>query len=358
MASATATSAGPQASHHYPTTLGEFLAWFSTDEDCRDYLRWLRWPDGFVCPGVVEETGEPCGGAGWELADGRYQCAACGLRTSITAGTVFDGTRLPLTVWFHAAWLFATDKDGVSAMALKRKLGLRSYQSAWTMLTRFRAAVSDRPQERLSGVVQVDEFFLGGVSLGRPGMARGVKVPVGVAVEMTSAGVGRCRLRILTGRSEQSISEFLDACVGPGSTVISDGAWATQAAAKGIYSHDRHPNPKRRTKNTIDPLAGAHRVISLVRRWLMGTHQGSVGRDHLVFYLDEFSFRFNRRRSRERGLLFFRLMEICLGHSKMTYRSLITNYNHAKTNHPTPPATKGRTESLERPVAHRPWREP
>ena len=103
MASAPATSAGPQASRHYPTTMGEFLAWFSTDEDCRDYLRWLRWPDGFSCPGVVEETGELCGGAGWELADGRYQCAACGLRTSVTAGTVFDGTRLPLTVWFHAA---------------------------------------------------------------------------------------------------------------------------------------------------------------------------------------------------------------------------------------------------------------
>ena len=344
---ATAPRTQPQASLHYPTTLGEFLSWFSTDEDCRDYLRWLRWPDGFRCP--------ECGGEGWDLSDGRHECAQCHLRTSVTAGTVFDGTRTALTIWFHAAWLFATDKAGVSAMGLKRQLGLRSYQTAWVMLTRFRAAVSDRPQERLVGDVQVDEFFLGGVATGRPGMAKGVKVPVGVAVEMTPRGTGRCRLKVIEDRSEESLREFLVEVVEPGSRVISDGAWSIRAATAG-YTHVRHPNPKKRSAHGIDPMAGAHRVISLVRRWLLGTHQGSVGWDHLTFYLDEFSFRFNRRRSQHRGLLFLRLMEVCVGHSKMTYRGLITDYDHTKANPPTAPTTRGRTPSIERPVLHRPWR--
>ncbi|HUX03990.1 MAG TPA: IS1595 family transposase [Acidimicrobiales bacterium] len=346
----------PQASLHYPTTLSEFLSWFSTDADCRDYLKWLRWPDGFTCPGVVEETGEVCGGAGWELADGRYECSACGLRTSVTAGTIFDGTRTALTIWLHAAWLFATDKGGISALALKRQLGLGSYQTAWTMLTRFRAAVSDRPQERLSGTVQVDEFFFGGVNVGGSGMEKGVKVPVAVAVEMTDHGTGRCRLRPIRDRSEESVRLFVEANVEPGSHIVSDGAWATRLVATGLYTHERRVNPKRRTKKSTDPLASAHRVIALVRRWLMGTHQGAVGWEHLEFYLDEFSFRYNRRRSQHRGLLFLRLLEVCVGHSKMPYRSLLSAAPRTHTKMPTPPTSHARARSVERPIAQRPWR--
>lgn len=120
----------PQASLHHPTALGEFFSWFATDEDCRDYLRWLRWPDGFGCP--------ECGGEGWEMSDGRHECDQCHLRTSVTAGTVFDDARTALTGWFHAAWLFATNQAGVSVTGLKCKPGRRSYQTA-------------RPRERPDG---------------------------------------------------------------------------------------------------------------------------------------------------------------------------------------------------------------
>src|SRR5665213_1889850 len=105
----------PLASVHYPRSMGEFTAWFSTDADCRDYLEWLRWPQGFVCPGCAHA-------GGWRLADGRLMCAACGARTSPTAGTIFDRTRTPLTVWFTACWLLATQKDGISALSLQRSL--------------------------------------------------------------------------------------------------------------------------------------------------------------------------------------------------------------------------------------------
>src|SRR5215210_8667793 len=116
----------PLAGRHYPRSMGEFQSWFSTDADCLDYLEWLRWPDGFVCPG--------CGHVGgWRLADGRFGCAGCGARTSPTAGTIFDRTRTPLTVWFTACWLFATQKDGIAALSLKRSLEIGSYQTAWAM---------------------------------------------------------------------------------------------------------------------------------------------------------------------------------------------------------------------------------
>ena len=132
----------PRAGRHYPRSVGELQAWFRSDADCLDYLEWLRWPAGFVCPG--------CGHAGgWRLADGRFMCSGCGRRTSVTAGTIFDRTRTPLTVWFTACWLFAAGKDGISALSLKRTLEIGSYQTAWAMLHRLRAVLV-RPGRELS----------------------------------------------------------------------------------------------------------------------------------------------------------------------------------------------------------------
>jgi len=105
----------PRGGRHYPRSVGEFRSWFGGDEDCLDYLEWLRWPTGFACP-ACDHRGA------WRLGDGRLMCAGCGSRTSVTAGTIFDRTRTPLTVWFAACWLFATGKDGVSALSLKRTL--------------------------------------------------------------------------------------------------------------------------------------------------------------------------------------------------------------------------------------------
>ena len=181
-----------RAGLHYPRSAGEFQSWFGTDADCLDYLDWLRWPDGFVCP--------QCGHAGgWAVADGRYKCAACGGRTSVTAGTLFDRRRTPLTVWFTACWMFASQKDGVSALSLQRSLEIGSYPTAWAMLHRLRSVLVRPGRDRLTGTVEVDETYIGGEEPGlRGGRAKGKKSLVGVAVELRQPrGYGRCRMVIL-----------------------------------------------------------------------------------------------------------------------------------------------------------------
>src|SRR6201984_2196580 len=147
---------------HYPRSVGEFQAWFGTDSDCLDYLEWVRWPAGFTCPS--------CGYAGaWRLGDGRYECVGCHCRTSVTAGTIFDRTRTPLTVWFTACWMFASGKHGVSALTVQRTLEIGSYQTAWAMLHRLRSALVRPGRGRLAGTVGVDETFIGGGGHGARG---------------------------------------------------------------------------------------------------------------------------------------------------------------------------------------------
>ena len=154
----------PRAGKHYPRFVGEFQAWFRTDADCLDYLDWLRWPEGFACPG--------CGhGERWSLSDRRIMCASCGGRTSVTAGTIFERTRTPLTVWFTAGWLFATGKDGISALSLQRTLEIGSYQTAWAMLHRLRSVLVRPGRDRLAGAVEVDETYIGGEEPGLRGEA-------------------------------------------------------------------------------------------------------------------------------------------------------------------------------------------
>jgi len=337
----------PLAGAHYPGSTGEFMAWFSTDADCLDYLEWLRWPGGFVCP--------ECGhGRGWRLGDARLMCAACGSRTSVTAGTIFDRTRTPLTVWFTACWLFSIGKDGISALSLKRTLEIGSYQTAWAMLHRLRSVLVRPGRDRLSGVVEVDETYFGGEEPGlRGGRAKGKKSLVAIAVERREPkGFGRCRMAILADASTDSLQAFLTDYVQEGSTVVTDG-WAPYRKATGDrYTHQRHvvPGPQ-----AAKLLPGVHRVASLAKRWLLGTHQGSADDAHLASYLGEFVFRFNRRRSRSRGLVFYRVLELAVAHEPVRYRDLVLN-PQPKKNPPRPPGARGKPPSLERPPAKRPWR--
>ena len=151
----------PRAGLHYPRSLGEFQAWFSTDAACLEYLEWLRWPNGFVCPNC-ESAG------GWYTGDRRWMCSTCGHRTSVTAGTIFHRTRTPLTVWFAACWAFASAKDGISALSLQRTLEIGSYQTAWAMLHRLRSVLVRPGRERLTGTVEVDETFIGVLGISVP----------------------------------------------------------------------------------------------------------------------------------------------------------------------------------------------
>lgn len=341
-----------RAGAHYPGSTGDFHAWFSTDADCLDYLEWLRWPHGFVCP--------DCGhGGGWRMDDGRFRCTACDSRTSVTAGTIFDRTRTPLTVWFTACWLFATAKDGVSALNAKRVLEIGSYQTAWAMLHRLRSVLVRPGRDRLAGRVEVDETFIGGEEPGLPGgRAKGKKVLTGVAVEVREPkGIGRCRMAPLRDASSVSLHAFVEDHVDTGATVITDGWPGYLGLAALGYVHDRRSQWAARARGD-DPdalLPAVHRVASLTKRWLLGTHQGAVEDAHLPSYLNEFVFRFNRRTSRSRGMVFYRVLELAVAHAPVRYKDLIVS-RRPRDVPPIPPRRRSQPPSLQRPPANRPWR--
>jgi transposase-like protein len=243
----------------------------------------------------------------------------------------------------------------MSALSLKRMLELGSYQTAWAMLHRLRSVLVRPGRERLSGEVEVDESYFGGEEPGlRGGRQRGKKVLVGIAVQRTeSMGLGRCRMAPLPDASAASLRAFLDDNVQPGARVVTDGLPAYLPATAGSYSHERIRGAAGKDASLL--LPGVHRVAALAKRWLLGTHQGSVEEAHLADYLNEFVFRFNRRRSRSRGLVFYRVLELAVAHDPVRYRDLIANPRPG-TGPRTPPATRGRPPSLDRPRARRPWR--
>ena len=311
----------------YPRDYAEFGTWFPNDAACLDYLDWLRWPHGFVCP--------HCGSSrGWRLGDERFWCEPCRRRVSVTSGTIFHRTRTPLTVWFAVAWHMTAGKNCVSAKTLQRVLGFGSYQTAWTMLHRFRTAMIRPHRDRLAGRVEVDEVLVGGEEHGgKRGRGAGGKALVAVAVEVLSPrGFGRVRMQCVPDASGTSLVPFVCDAVEPGATVLTDGWGGYNDLASHGFLHHRTV-----VSTSSDPahvsLPGVHRVAALLKRWLLGTHQGAVESDHLQGYLDEFAFRFNRRRSGSRGLLFRRLLEQAVQTTPVTYRSLVAN----PAPKPTPP---------------------
>jgi transposase-like protein len=170
----------PKGGVDYPRTFQEFRDWFPTDDACVDYLEQLRWPDGFVCP----ECG---GGDGWRISQRRmWMCSSCGRKTSVTAGTIFHRSHTPLSTWFAAAWFVTSTKNGTSALALQQQLGFGSYETAWAWLHKLRRAMVRPDRDLLTGFVELDETFVGGVSVGKDGAGTD-KVPVQVAVERVSA---------------------------------------------------------------------------------------------------------------------------------------------------------------------------
>ena len=343
----------PRPGKHYPRSVGEFQAWFRTDANCADYLEWLRWPAGFVCP--------TCGhNGGWRLGDARFKCAGCGDRTSVTAGTIFDRTRTPLKVWFNVCWLFASGKDGISALSLKRTLEIGSYQTAWAILHRLRAVLVRPGRERLTGSVEVDETYIGGQEAGLPGgRAKGKKVLTGIAVAIKEPrGYGRCRMAPLADASSASLHRFVLDHVEPGATVITGGWQGYRGLDKLAYRHESRSQLAARARGE-DPgklLPAVHRVASLAKRWLLGTHQGSVANAHLSSYLNEFVFRFNRRRSWSRGVVFYRVLELAARHAPARYGDIIAGRRLRKVP-PTPPIVRGKPPSMDRPPANRPWRD-
>lgn len=301
----------------YPRTLQEFDKWFATEEACLGYLEQLRWPDGFICP--------ICGSKeAWHMKSGVFRCANCQHDASVIAGTIFHGTRKPLKLWFQAIWYVTSQKFGGNALGLKRILGLNSYQTAWSWLHKMRRAMVRPQREPLCGNVEVDETMIGGKDHGgKRGRGAGKKSIVVIALEILEPiGFGRVRMQHIPDASEESLIPFVYNCVAPGTTVTTDG-WKGYNELKHLdYVHN-----KINISASGDPahvhMPGVHRIASLLKRWLLGTHQGAVRQKHLDYYLDEYSFRFNRRKSKARGLLFYRLLSQAVYVSPVPYRDIV-----------------------------------
>ncbi len=301
----------------FPKSLLEFQQRFPDEAACAAYLSQARWPDGFVCPA--------CGGVrNWALETKAWtrECAECGRQTSVTAGTVMHGSKLPLTIWFWAAWLMATHSNGISAVQLGKQLGLGSYKTAWLLCAKLRRAMVAPNREPLAGLVEVDEAELPCRSKDDPptgggGRSHQGKILLAGAVEVADDGAGpkRIRLSVIPDFSAKSLHAFLNGAAAPGATVKTDG-WAGYPGAPGV-THDPH---------VVGPMAAhvilpwVHRVFSNLKTWALGVYHG-LRRPHIQAYLDEFVFRFNRRRTRPAA--FRTLLGISVALKPATYKMLI-----------------------------------
>ena len=302
----------------YPRNLAELEQRFGREAACREYLAALRWPDGFRCP--------RCGGdKGWPVGS-LQRCSACRYTVSVTAGTIFEGTRKPLTLWFRAIWWVVSQKNGASAQGIQRVLELGSYQTAWAWLHKLRRAMVRPGRDRLSGIIEIDETYVGGQKPGKRGRGALGKALVAIAVQDKGKnGIGRIRLSVIPDASQKTLRGFVTQTTEPGSTIRTDDWSGYGTVQQAGYPHVVVPSHE---------LKIAHLGVSLLKRWLGSTHQGAVSHEHLAYYLDEYTFRFNRRRANHRGLLFYRLLQNAMQIEPTTYRQMVKNVRGRKpSNH-------------------------
>lgn len=307
------------ANKEYPDTLREFFHMFPDEKSCLNYLINLRWPTGYVCP-ACHQTSIP-----WQESRNRLACPLCRHKITVTAGTIFEKTRTPLTTWLEAAWHVTTAKNGMSAKTLERTIGT-SYHVAWMMLQRFRVAMVNSERTKLSGTVEVDEALLGGEEHGGKRGRGADKDIVAIAVEINEdKGFGRTRMRHIPDASGSSLISFIQDSIVPGTKLLTDG-WRGYSQV-GDYGYVRE------IKNISDSddfahvlMPGVHRLAGLLKRWILGTHQGSISGMHLQAYLEEYTFRFNRRNSKSRGLVFKRLIQHSLATKPVTQADIVGGY--------------------------------
>lgn len=300
--------------NQYPATMIDFMDMFPNEDACLEYLSMVRWPDGYSCLRCKNQ-------AYWKKARGLFCCRDCGYECSVKAGTIFQDTHKPLRLWFQAIWYVVNQKNGVSAIGLQKALGLGSYHTAWEWLHKLRRAMVRPDRDRLSGLVEMDETFIGGEHSGKRGRGAEGKTLVLIAAEETPKGIGRIRLSPIVDASGETLKEATLQMVKPGSTIRTDGWEAYNTLTNHGYVHvpTSHKNAE---SGDATPLA--HRVAALLKRWWLGTHQGAISPEYLAYYLDEFTFRFNRRTSRFRGKLFYRLIQQAVEISPIPAKILTT----------------------------------
>ena len=286
----------------------DFEKQFSTEEACLSYLERIRWPAGFRCPACQ------CAKA-WRTKRDTFFCANCKRQTSVTAGTVFGGSRKPLRIWFRAIWLMVSEKHGISALGVRRQLGLNWYETAWRMLRKLRQAMVRPDRDSLLGEVEVDETLVGGPQAGRRGRDIEGKSLVVIAAERNGDKTGRIRMQRIVNAGGSTLDGFVKNNIQKGAMVITDGWKGYLGVSKLGY---RHQQIKGESVGIQELLPRVHRVAALLKRWLLGTHHGRIEKAYLDDYLNEFTFRFNRRTSGSRGKLFYRLIQQTVG-STTTY---------------------------------------
>jgi transposase-like protein len=246
------------------------------------------------------------------LSDGTWKCQKCHYKQSPTTQTLLHRSRHSLKTWFEAAWHVCEQKNGVSALGLQRAMGFGSYHTSWEWLHRMRLAMVVPGRNLLTDEVEVDETFVGGVKPGKRGRGAAGKTLVFIAAEVRGTVIGRIRLQVIPDATGATLLGAVSGLVEKGSNVVTDGWTGYAGLTAAGYNH---------TISRYTPAVGqnllpkAHRVASLLKRWMLGTHQGAIGKDHIQAYLDEFVFRFNRRSSRSRGLLFYRLIQQAMSHA-------------------------------------------
>ena len=304
----------------YLKTLAELEREFATEEACAHYLFQLRWPEGFVCP--------RCGGTQyWTTKRALFNCARCQYQLSVKAGTIFAGSRSSLVTWFRAIWWVTSQKNGASAKGLQRLLGLGSYKTAWTWLHKLRRAMVRPGRDRLAGVVEVDEIYIGGEKPGKRGRGAAGKALVLIAAQVDGERIGRIRLRRVQDASGASLEPAVQETVEPGSIVRTDG-WGGYNNLDHLGYVRERVRKNAEVGDTLRPRC--NRVAALLQRWLLGTHQGAVSHAHLDDYLDEYTFRFNRRTSRYRGKLFYRLIQQAVAIEPVPYTALVKHVRGPK----------------------------
>jgi len=306
---------------HYPKNFQEFLKQFQSEHDCWYYLFELRWPDGFICP-VCNNSNY------WMTEKGLIHCTICEHQTSITSGTIFHGTRKPLILWFHIMWWVVAQKTGASAYNLKDFMGFGSYETAWAWLHKLRRAMVRPERDKLTGVVEVDETYIGGKEIGTGKQGRGTETKrlVVVATECIGKKIGRVRFRCIEDAAANNLIPFIEDNVETGSKIITDG-WSGYSSLSQSKKYKHEPKIiNGSTQEAHELLPHVHLVDSLVKRWINGTHQGNISSKHLSYYLDEFAFRFNRKLSTFRGKLFYRLVQQAVTTSPITLDEIMKIY--------------------------------
>lgn len=293
------------AKETYPKDFQEFISQFKNEDDCWNYIFAIRWPNGFLCPQCSNL------GAFWISDQKLIHCSLCGHQTSVTSGTIFHGTRKPLLLWFHIMWWVVAQKTGASANNLMDFMGFGSYETAWLWLQKLRRAMVRPEREKLSGVIEVDETYIGGHEIGSGKQGRGAetKILVVVATECVGKQIGRVRFKCIEDASGDNLINFIKENIEEGSTIITDGWSGYNSLSKSEKYKHQVKAIKGSGLDAHELLPHVHLVDSLVKRWINGTHQGSISPKYLTYYLDEFAFRFNRKLSTHRGKLFYRLMQ-------------------------------------------------